>query len=213
MSHSEIRSPFKELINILAEGNSRFVAGKSTADLSLARRKELLKGQHPFATVLSCSDSRIVPEFIFDQGMGDLFIVRTAGEVLDDIVLASMEYGVEHLGTPLVIVLGHTNCGAVNATVSKAHVHGHLPLLVEKIHPAVMACNEGDSASKDDYINEVIRENTLEIVENIVELSEPIKAMVDAGKALAIGAMYIMETGEVKFLSSAHSHRWEQKNK
>ena len=124
----------------LQEGNRRFVNGEFTAKIDAKRRQEILAGQHPFATILTCSDSRVVPEYIFDQGLGEIFIIRTAGEVLDEIALASIEYGVEHLHTPLVVVLGHSLCGAVTATVTHAHVEGHLPALVQKIQPSVDAC-------------------------------------------------------------------------
>ena len=102
------------------------------------RRKELVEGQHPFAIILCCSDSRVPPEVIFDQGLGDLFIVRTAGNVFDNIALGSIEYAVEHLEVPLLVVLGHGQCGAVTATVEGGHAPGHISNVVEAIQPAVV---------------------------------------------------------------------------
>ncbi|CAG1011826.1 Carbonic anhydrase 2 [Anaerolineales bacterium] len=106
----------EQALQRLLEGNRRFVENKSQLDGSEKRRREIATGQHPFATILGCVDSRVPPELIFDQGLGELFVIRTAGEVLDQAVLGSIEFGVEELKIPLLMVLGHKNCGAIKAT-------------------------------------------------------------------------------------------------
>jgi len=197
----------QEVLNILIEGNKRFQKGKSRADLSESRRIELLKGQHPIATVLTCSDSRVVPEYIFDQGLGNLFVVRSAGEVIDDIILASIEYGVEHLQTPLLVILGHTFCGAIDASLEDGELHGHLPLLVEKIKPSVNACQCIPHESSQELKIDIIIENILEIKEILPLESKPIQEALEGKLVCILGAVYDMESGEVDFDLSERSHR------
>lgn len=130
-------SPDEALAKLVA-GNTRFVEGKQAQkDVGNTRRTELTKGQQPFAVILSCSDSRVPPEHIFDQGLGDIFVVRVAGNVADSIELGSVEYAAEHLGSPLILVLGHQMCGAVKATVAGGKPEGNIGSIVKKIEPAV----------------------------------------------------------------------------
>lgn len=197
----------QKVLNRLKDGNRAFVRGESQLNFTKQHRIDLLKGQHPIATIISCSDSRVVPEFIFQQGLGDLFIIRTAGEVLDDIAIGSIEYGVGHLHTPILMVLGHSNCGAVTATATNAEAEGHITDLVKKIQPALNACKECDHSSQNDLINDVIVENTLEIVESLPKESAIIHELVEHGKLFIIGAIYEMETGEVHYLESKESHQ------
>ncbi len=206
VSKNELFSRALEVISDLLEGNNRFVNETCTANLTRSRRLELLKGQEPIATILTCSDSRVMPGYIFDQGLGNLFIIRTAGEALDDISLASLEYGVEHLKTPLLVVLGHTDCGAVKATVSNANVNGHLPLLIEKINPAVTCCKNIYRTSDGLFCNEVSKENVLEIAEILPSLSEPIQDAVNNKSTVIIPAMYDLESGKVEILFDVKSH-------
>ena len=126
-------------LKLLKEGNARYLAGKSThLKIDATRMEDTTKhGQHPFATVIGCSDSREPIELIFDQGVGDIFVIRVAGNVCDVDEIGSIEYGIDHLKTPLMVVLGHTHCGAVTAVVTKAEVHGSIPSLIDNIHPAV----------------------------------------------------------------------------
>ena len=120
----------------LMEGNKRFVKRKAQhPDQSLAHLREIEPGQHPFAIVLGCSDSRVSPEVVFDQGLGDLFVIRVAGNVTDDAVVGSVEYAVEHLKTPLVVVLGHQGCGAVQAAVSASQEANHTHSFVAPLSP------------------------------------------------------------------------------
>ncbi len=129
---------FESAIQSLKAGNERFVTGHLSPKNTYAEdRKVLCEGQHPFAVVLCCSDSRVAPEIIFDQKLGDLFVIRNAGNVVDDDVLGSIEYAVEHLGTPLVVVLGHSYCGAVTATCQGGKLPGHIPDIVKRIRPSI----------------------------------------------------------------------------
>lgn len=153
-----------EAMQRLKDGNQRFAADKATHERQHAdRRAEVAKGQKPFAIVVCCSDSRVSPEIVFDQGLGDLFVVRTAGNVVDDVGLGSIEYAVEHLGTRLVVVVGHTECGAVSAAVSGGEVHGHLRAVVEAIKPAV----EKVKGQAGDPVDNAVRANVRETVKHL----------------------------------------------
>ena len=134
----------------LKAGNARFVSGALTSkDDYTELREQLSVGQHPFAVVLCCSDSRVAPEIIFDQKLGDLFVIRNAGNVVDDDVLGSIEYAVEHLGTPLVVVLGHSCCGAVTATCQGGDLPGHIVDIAQRIRPAMSTeCCIDDNAKR-----------------------------------------------------------------
>src|SRR3954447_12993305 len=132
--------PSDQALAKLIEGNRRYAQNKEQhPDETMARRKELENEQHPFAVILSCADSRVPPELIFDQGLGDLFVIRVAGNIADGAVLGSIEYAVEHLGTKLILVLGHENCGAVSAAVAGENASGHLSAFVSAIRPSVVA--------------------------------------------------------------------------
>lgn len=137
-------------IELLNAGNARFVSGALNPKEDYAEdRERLAKGQHPFAVVLCCSDSRVVPEILFDQKMGDLFVIRNAGNVVDEDVLGSIEYAVEHLGTPLVVVLGHSYCGAVTATCQGGDLPGHIIDIAQRIRPAIdSGCCIDDNARR-----------------------------------------------------------------
>src|SRR5262245_24451061 len=119
----------------LKEGNGRFVGGKAmTKGIDVKERAELVKGQQPFAIVLTCADSRVAPELVFDQGLGQLFVLRVAGNVCDPNILGSIEYGVEHLKSPLIVVMGHEKCGAVAAAIGGGELHGNLGKLIKEVH-------------------------------------------------------------------------------
>src|SRR5205823_2197445 len=132
--------PAADALKRLQDGNAKFVGATLTSlngQELVARRTELTKDQKPFAIIVSCSDSRVPPELIFDVGLGDVFVVRTAGEVVDPVAMGSVEYAVEHLGTNLIVVLGHQKCGAVAAAVSHAKESGNIPDVLKAIGPAV----------------------------------------------------------------------------
>ncbi len=182
---------------MLIEGNRRYTGGAANhPHQSAERRAEVAGGQHPFAVLLSCADSRVPPEVFFDQGIGDLFVIRNAGNIVDDVVLGSMEYAVEHLGTPLIVVLGHTRCGAVTATVQGGEAPGHIGSIVETIQPAV----EASKGAQGDAVLNVTLANVKLTVETIRN-SQPILAHAVEHNGLAVvGALYHLESGEVEFL-------------
>jgi carbonic anhydrase len=153
---AEVISSWEKLL----EGNKRFVSGNlAKKDFSLEKRKELLKGQNPYTVVVGCSDSRVPPEIIFDQGLGDIFVIRVAGNVLDPVSLGSIEYAVEHLKTSLIVILGHTRCGAVHATIhSPSKAEDNLKAIVERIMPAVSKAKKV-AKSEEDLLNIAIEEN------------------------------------------------------
>lgn len=185
-------------LETLIKGNERFVHLKlKHPDQNLERRMELTKGQHPFAAVLSCSDSRVPPEILFDQGLGDIFVIRVAGNVLDDDVLGSIEYAVEHLGIPLVIVLGHEKCGAVTAAVAGIKEVCHIQSLVKKLQPAI----DQAETEKGDLVDNAIRDN-VKIDVNSLDHSEPILAeLVKTGKVKIVGAYYHLDNGKVEIIN------------
>ena len=196
--------PAAEALQILKDGNQRFIDGKSIHPHSdFERIKEISKGQKPFVTINSCSDSRVPPELIFDQGFGDVFIVRNAGNVSDTDEVGTIEYGTEHLGTNLVVVMGHTKCGAVTAVAKGDHVEGNIPKLVDNIVPAVEKVKH--SHKNEDYskwINEAITENVNQSIKDILRKSKIVSHLVQEGKVKIIGAIYDVETGKVIFIEN-----------
>ncbi len=192
-----------QAIKKLADGNSRYASGSCLhSDISQARRAETAqKGQHPIATILSCSDSRVPPEYIFDQGIGDLFVIRVAGNVADTDEIGSAEYGVDHLGTPVLMVLGHSKCGAVTAVATGAEVHGSIPALVDNIKPAVdTAKRKNPSAQGDALVRDAITLNVWQSIEDMLKKSAIIRARAKAGEVKIVGALYDIETGKVTVL-------------
>lgn len=186
----------------LRAGNQRYAAGTMThAHLDKARREETSKGQHPQATVLACSDSRVPVEELFDQGIGDLFPIRVAGNVCGTDELGTVEYGVDHLETPLLIVLGHTKCGAVTAACTNATVHGRIPALLNNIKPAVektRKCHR--ELSGDALICACAVENVWHSIEVLLTHSQSIQDRTKAGKVKVVGAMYNIEDGTIEWI-------------
>jgi carbonic anhydrase len=189
-------SPADALARLKA-GNQRFVAGKlQHPHQDSKRRAELAKGQRPFAIVLGCADSRTSPEVLFDQGLGDLFVIRVAGNVLDDHALASIEYGVEHLGARLIVVLGHQRCGAVQAAKetidSNAEAPAHINSLVTAIQPAVEATRGAD-------VEATVKANIDNVVEGLRSSEPVLKKEVETGAINVVGAYYNLDTAAVSF--------------
>src|SRR5436190_5066815 len=187
-----------EAISKLKEGNGRYTSGNvQHPGQTTERRTELAKTQHPFAGIVCCSDSRVPPEIVFDQGLGDLFIVRVAGNVINDEGLGSIEYTVDHLGTRLILVLGHQRCGAVDAAretiAAKGKAPGHIESLVQAIKPAV------EATAKDD-LDATIKANVKNVVQALRSSTPILKAEVDSGKIQVIGGYYSLDTGAVTFL-------------
>jgi carbonic anhydrase len=177
---------------LLLEGNDRYLHKSPHLQEDAERRQVLRMGQHPFAVVLCCSDSRVPPEILFDKRLGDLFVIRNAGNVVDDVVLGSIEYAVEHLGTQLVVVLGHENCGAVTATVKNAPAQGHLGSIMSRIRPAL----EKVKGKEGDPIANTIDENIREMVAALMR--EPLfQELVEAEKLKVVGMRYNLVDGTV----------------
>jgi carbonic anhydrase len=189
--------PADEALAKLMEGNQRYVRQQRRhPDESLARRKELTSGQHPFAVILGCADSRVSPELVFDQGLGDLFVVRIAGNVVDDAILASIEYAVEHLGTKLIMVLGHEKCGAVSAAVEGGKAPAHLSTLVAAIQPAVDATRNDPG----DKIHNCVIANARRVAGQISDSEPVLKEAVGHGGVKVIAADYALDSGKVSLL-------------
>lgn len=188
----------------LLEGNERFVANTSSHPRQdAARRAELVNGQHPFAAILGCGDSRLAAEIIFDLGLGDAFVVRTAGQVLDDAVLGSLEYSAAELEIPLIMVLGHDSCGAVTATrnslISGTMPPGFIRNLVEGILPSVISPDLPDDAT----INEMVIEHTRQTAARIAEQSAIIREAVEGGTVAVIGVFYHLADGKAELVYSS----------
>jgi carbonic anhydrase len=191
-----------EVIALLSKGNARFAAGKPDySHEGAARRAETAQGQHPIATIISCSDSRVPPEILFDEGIGDLFIVRVIGNIGSVDETGSAEYGVEHLGTPLLVVLGHTKCGAVTAAVTHAEVHGSIPPLLSHINPSVRtARHEHPELKGDQLIDEAIKTNVFHSIQELFTRSRIIRERIHSGKLKVVGAVYDISSGTVNWL-------------
>jgi len=216
--------PPAEAISQLKAGNARYTSGKEqppessqerafeatnsyenagltflgmTADQAAKRRAELTKSQHPFAIIVSCSDSRVPPEIVFDQGLGDLFVLRVAGNVIDDHSLGSIEYAVDHLAVRLIVVLGHQRCGAVKAAketiAAKGKAPAHIQSLVTAIKPAVEATVHGD-------LEATVEANVKNVTQALRSSPPILKPKVDSGEVRVIGAYYNLDTGAVSFL-------------
>ena len=182
-----------EALQILKEGNARFATDKSVLrNINAERRESLKNGQNPYAVIVSCSDSRVTPTTVFNAGLGELFDIRLAGNVVDDDALGSIEYAVEHLNTPLIVVMGHQSCGAVTATYNEVvkgeKVSGNMESFVKKITPSV---------NKNGTIDDAIHTNIDMVVKEISE-DKGIKTLIDQGKVKVVGAYYDLN-GNVTF--------------
>ena len=181
----------------LIVGNKRYVDAKpSHPNQTVQHRTEVAKGQHPFAAIVSCADSRVPPEILFDQGLGDLFVIRLAGNILNDAALGSLEYAVEHLGVKYIMVLGHERCGAVDATLKGGEAPGHIGSLVNAIQPAV----EKAKNQPGDPLDNAVRANVTMVVQQL-KSSEPIlEGRVKKGDLTVVGARYDLDDGVVAIL-------------
>lgn len=199
-----------EAIQMLKDGNARFVSGKSIhphADVArLIQAGKENQGDHAYATVITCSDSRVPVEILFDAGIMDIFTIRVAGNVIDTDEAGSVEYGLAHVNTPVFVVLGHTQCGAVTAVTNEVQGHGHplevnIPPLVDEIIPAVQrAIKEHPEAKGADVIPYAIVENVWQGVEDLFMQSPVSRELVKSGKAKVVGAIYDVSAGKVEWL-------------
>jgi carbonic anhydrase len=193
-----------EVLRELQAGNKRFRAGHARQPhTTLARIRETTQGQHPLAVVLCCADSRVPPEIFLDQGIGDIFTVRVAGNVANTDEIASVEYAVDHLSTPLCVVVGHTRCGAVTAVVNGDKVSSEIAHLVQHIGEAVEKTRKHNPGLKGNaLIEESVRVNVWESIEDLIRGSGTIAGKVQHGGLKMVGAVYNLETGWVDWLGS-----------
>jgi len=187
----------------LREGNKRFVAGTAShPNQDASRRSSLVENQHPFAVIFGCADSRLAAEIIFDLGLGDAFVVRTAGQVIDDAVLGSLEYSVSELDVPLIVVLGHDSCGAVTATKAAVET-GQMPVgfirsLVERITPSVLTSLRNNQTE----VNDMVVENVKQTSQRLVDSSRVISGAVDSGRTAVLGLAYRLADGRADLVST-----------
>ncbi|MCX5874198.1 MAG: carbonic anhydrase [Deltaproteobacteria bacterium] len=192
----------QEALALLKEGNARFSQGKpERPNQDEARRTNIAdKGQNPFAAVLSCSDSRKPVELLFDRGLGDIFVVRVAGNVAGVDQVGSLEYAVEHLGVPLIVVLGHNKCGAVTAVVEGYEAHGNIRAIVEKIAPVVEETRKvNPNLPMNKLVDECVLANVRHVAHYLSANSAIIKHAVESGALKIIGANYHIRTGQVSW--------------
>jgi carbonic anhydrase len=181
----------------LKAGNDHHVAKRyQHPHQTAARQRELEATQHPHAIILSCADSRVAPEIILDQGLGDLFDVRVAGNIASDPELASIEYAALHLHTPLLVVMGHQKCGAVTAAAESGEAEGHLPSLLALIRPAV----ERAKTQPGDLIDNAVRLNVENVVRQVRGSAPVLAELVQRGSLTVVGAVYSLDTGKVAWL-------------
>ncbi len=194
--------PAEKALGLLKEGNARFVKGEMTRYPVLDLRKETAKGQRPFAVILTCSDSRVIPETIFDRSIGDLFVVRVPGNTLSYAVAGALEYGAEHLHAQLLVVLGHTKCGAVSAVLGNSELEGNLPALVAPIAPAVKRVRGSmpPNPDPDELLLESIKENARQAADDAYIFSPLLRKLAGEGKLTVQSAVYDIYTGEITWL-------------
>ncbi len=199
--------PAHEALEQLREGNRRFVMGVRSLDaqLSHSRRRELTAGQQPFAIILGCSDSRVPAEIVFDQGLGDLFVIRVAGNIVAPSQVGSVEFAAERFGTRLVVVLGHSQCGAILATLEELHRPSdrqshNLRSIVNRIRPSIEALLSTDLANdRDELVKQAVRANVRASTNHLRSGSHILEMLIEKQNLLVVGAEYSLETGVVDF--------------
>jgi carbonic anhydrase len=197
----------REAVERLRQGNQRFVSGVRSNDMlaSQTRRTELADGQEPFAIILGCSDSRVPAEIVFDQGLGDLFVIRVAGNIVASSQIGSVEFAAERFGTPLVVVLGHSKCGAVLATLEELmrpteSQSRNLRSIVDRIRPSVEVLLATELRHDPDaLVRQAVRSNVRVSSNHLRHGSEVLEQLIEQGRLLVVGAEYSLETGVVDF--------------
>lgn len=194
----------KLALKLLKEGNQRFVEQNQTPRDLIEQVKQTTSGQYPFATILSCIDSRVSAELVFDQGVGDIFSARVAGNIVNEDILGSIEFACKLAGTKIIVVLGHTSCGAVKGACDDAKM-GNLTVLLSKIKPAVEAISEPEDPSlrnskNSAFVNAVAEKNVYLTIDNLRQMSPVLAEMEENGEILVVGAMYDIADGKVHFL-------------
>ena len=186
----------EDALNKLMEGNARFVKGElQHPRMDLARRAELKEGQEPFAVIVACADSRVAPEIIFDEGLGDIFVIRVAGNVAKEKVIGSIEYATAHLGVNLVMVLGHEKCGAVSASIGTTEFEGNIGTIVDAIKPAVYMAE----AMEGDLLTNAIQNNA-KITAGHIKEAHPVMTRLVKERVKVVSAYYSIDTGAVTLL-------------
>jgi carbonic anhydrase len=188
-----------QALALLKEGNQRFVDSRNREHRLLEQMAETSKGQFPFAVVLGCIDSRVPPELIFDQGIGDIFTIRIAGNFVNADILGSMEFACKVVGSKLIVVLGHTSCGAIQGAYDDVEL-GNLTGLVDKLKPAVEAARASSGQESDVSVDQIAAMNVRMTIENIQQQSPILKELLDNGGIGITGAMYDVASGKVSFL-------------
>jgi carbonic anhydrase len=191
-----------EALERLLDGNRRFAAGAGTDHSSRTHRAELVAGQQPFAIILGCSDSRVPAEIVFDQGLGDLFVIRVAGNIVAPSQIGSVEFAAERYGTKLVVVLGHSQCGAVLATLEELRRPGetqsrNLRAIVDRVRPSVESLLEGPTVDDEALVRKAVRANVRVSANHLRHGSEVLERLIDTNGLLVVGAEYSLETGLV----------------
>jgi carbonic anhydrase len=191
-----------EALKMLMEGNARYVAGEPTyPNQTEDRRTIVARTQHPIAVVVGCSDSRVAPELAFDQGLGDLFVIRVAGNVLDDHAVGSVEYALEELKAPLVVVLGHERCGAVKATLDLSNAGGEAPGHIQSLVKAIQPAVDQAKTQSGDVLDIAVIANVGNAVGQLKNSQPIIQEFVHDQKVRVVGARYDLETGEVAIVA------------
>lgn len=194
---SEIVEEADQALDKLLSGNEKYLSGKIAPNVDASLRSDLAtNGQHPYAIVITCSDSRVPAELIFDSSIGDIFVIRTAGNVISDFEIGSVEYGAEHLGSPLVLVLGHTNCGAVTAATVGGDAGGSIQAIVDEITPSVQKAKD---TGAEDVLSKAIEFNVMNSVNKILS-SDIINELMKEGKVEVIGGVYDINSGTISFI-------------
>ena len=199
-----------QALQLLIEGNSRWVSNRTeNPSTEVSRRAEVsANGQKPFATVLTCADSRIPLERAFDRGVGEIFAIRVAGNIAGESETGTIEYGLEHLKTPLLVVMGHTKCGAVAASASGAQLHGAIGRLVGHVQPALDRAKKANPGLEGDaLVAATVRENVWQSVYDLLKNSPEIREQASTGKVKVVGAIYDLATGKVEFMGE---HPWQR---
>ncbi len=198
-------TPARQALRQLIAGNARFVANESVHESlnSEAKREELTRGQEPMAVILGCSDSRVPAELVFDQTLGDLFVIRVAGNVAAECELGSVEFAATKLGTRLVVVLGHTSCGAILATLDEIRnpspvLSPNLAAIVDRVRPSIDTSPEA-MANLSDTISQATKNNVMSTVKDLYQESEVLRSLIDSDNLLIVGAEYSLSTGVVTF--------------
>ena len=202
----------QEALALLKEGNVRYVESLTSTDPCMQKRPELISDQDPLAIILGCSDARVPVEIVFDQGLGDLFVIRVAGNVVAPSQIGSIEFAAEKFGTKLVVVLGHSHCGAVTACVDalinpEQNYSPNLQSIVDRIRPSVynlheLATAHGQDVDADELVDRSIRANVRMSVSQLKHGSRALEDLTSSGQLLVVGAEYNLETGKVRFLDT-----------